>query len=247
MALIFCLYRLLDTFILKNHTTMATPKFSKEILDFFKKLEKNNDRDWFNDHKPEFKTLESQAKEAYKHISESLSKHDIVDGFKLFRIYRDVRFSKNKLPYKTYFGGSFNRKKPELRGGYYVHIQPDNQSFIATGFWSPNKDDLLRVRREFEQDDSEIRAIISNKKFKGVWGDFVGDELKTAPRDFDKEHPAIDLIKKKQFIFTKKYTDKEVTSDDFITDVSASFKAIRPFFDYMSDVLTTNLNGESLI
>ena len=226
---------------------MATPKFSKEILDFFKKLEKNNDRDWFSEHKPEFKALEIKAKEAYKHIYENLNTHDVIDGFKLFRIYRDVRFSKNKLPYKTHFGGSFNRKKPELRGGYYVHIQPNNESFIATGFWEPNKDDLLRIRREFEQDASEIRDIISNKKFKEVWGEFVGDELKTAPRDFDKEHPAIDLIRKKQFIFTKKYTDKDVTSDQFIDDVTTSFKAIKPFFDYMSDVLSTNLNGESII
>ncbi|MFD2914050.1 DUF2461 domain-containing protein [Psychroserpens luteus] len=226
---------------------MATPKFSKEILDFFKKLEKNNDRDWFNEHKPEFKKLEANAKHAYKQISENLNKHDVIDGFKLFRIYRDVRFSKNKLPYKTHFGGSFSRKKPELRGGYYVHIQPNNESFIATGFWDPNKDDLLRIRREFEQDDEEIRSILSNKKFKAIWGDFVGDELKTAPRDFDKEHPAIDLIRKKQFIFTKKYTDKEVISEQFIEDIDASFKAIKPFFDYMSDVLTTNLNGESII
>jgi len=165
----------------------------------------------------------------------------------LFRIYRDVRFSKNKLPYKTHFGGSFSRKKPELRGGYYLHIQPNNESFIATGFWEPNKEDLLRIRREFEQDDDEIRAIITDKSFKSVWGEFVGDELKTAPRDFDKTHPAIDLIRKKQFIFTKKYTDKDVLSDDFLEDVNTSFKAIRPFFDYMSDVLTTNLNGESII
>lgn len=226
---------------------MATPKLSKEILDFFKKLEKNNDRDWFNENKPEFKKLEANTKQAYKQISENLNKHDVVDGFKLFRIYRDVRFSKNKLPYKTHFGGSFSRKKPELRGGYYVHIQPNNESFIATGFWDPNKDDLLRIRREFEQDDEEIRSILSNKKFKAIWGDFVGDELKTAPRDFDKEHPAIDLIRKKQFIFTKKYTDKEVISEQFIEDIDASFKAIKPFFDYMSDVLTTNLNGESII
>lgn len=226
---------------------MATPKFSKDILDFFKKLEKNNNRDWFNDHKTEFKNNEAKAKDLYKHVFDNLNKHDNVDNFKMFRIYRDVRFSKNKLPYKTHFGGSFGRKKPELRGGYYLHIQPNNESFIATGFWEPNKDDLLRIRREFEQDDQEIRDIINNKKFNAIWGGFVGDELKTAPRDFDKEHPAIDLIRKKQYIFTKKYTDKEVTSDKFLEDVSTSFKAIRPFFDYMSDVLTTNLNGESII
>ena len=226
---------------------MTNDYFSKATLDFFKKLEKNNDRDWFNAHKSEFKTIESEAKAVYKNLFEQLNKHDQVDSFKLFRIYRDVRFSKNKLPYKTHFGGSFGRKKPEFRGGYYVHIQPNNESFIATGFWEPNKEDLLRIRREFEQDDTEIRSLINAKSFKNIWGSFVGDELKTAPRDFDKNHPAIDLIKKKQFIFTKKYSDKEVTSAGFIDDVNTSFKAIRPFFDYMSDVLTTNLNGESLI
>lgn len=226
---------------------MTADSFSKEVLDFFKKLEKNNDRDWFNANKKQFKAIEAKAKEAYGHLYELLNAHDEIDRFKMFRIYRDVRFSKNKLPYKTHFGGSFHRKKPELRGGYYLHIAPNDESFIATGFWEPNKDDLFRIRKEFEMDDQEIRQIMNAKSFKNVWGSLVGDELKTAPRDFDKEHPAIDLIKKKQYIFTKKYTDKEVTANGFVKDVDNAFKAIRPFFDYMSDVLTTNLNGESLI
>ncbi|MCB0444655.1 MAG: DUF2461 family protein, partial [Gelidibacter sp.] len=96
-------------------------------------------------------------------------------------------------------------------------------------------------------DDEEIRSIINHKTFKNVWGNFVGDELKTAPKGFDKDHPAIDLIRKKQYIFTKKYTDKQVISDSFLEDVNIAFKAIRPYFDYMSDVLTTNINGEPLI
>lgn len=226
---------------------MANPKFTKDILDFFKTLEKNNNRDWFNEHKKEFKANEAKAKEAYLWLYNELNKHDHVDKFKMFRIYRDVRFSKNKLPYKTHFGGSYHRTKPELRGGYYMHIQPNDQSFIATGFWEPNKDDLLRIRKEFEQDDQEVRDIISKSSFKSIWGYFVGDELKTAPRDFDKNHPAIDLIKKKQYIFTRSYTDKEVISEDFLDHVNSAFKGVRPFFDYMSDVLTTNLNGESII
>ena len=86
-----------------------------------------------------------------------------------------------------------------------------------------------------------------NKKFKDVWGEFVGDEVKTAPKGFNKEHPAIDIIKKKQFIFVKKFSDKEVTSTEFLNDVNEAFKTIRPYFDYMSDVLTTDLNGVSLI
>lgn len=220
----------------------------KHVFTFLKSLEKNNNRDWFNAHKPEFKALEAEIKQVYNQIFESLNKHDTVDKVKLFRIYRDVRFSKNKLPYKTHFGGSFNRVKPKLRGGYYLHLQPNNESFIATGFWEPAKEDLLRIRKEFEMDDEEIRSILSDKKFNSVWGDtFVGDEVKTAPKGFSKEHKSIDLIKKKQYIFTKKYTDKEVLEDTFLQNVDESFKAIRPFFDYMSDVLTTDLNGVSLL
>lgn len=219
----------------------------KDVFSFFKKLEKNNNRDWFNDNKSEFKTIEAKMKLAYNHLGELMSTHDQIDKVKVFRIYRDVRFSKNKLPYKTHFGGSFSRHKPELRGGYYVHIQPNNKSFIATGFWEPNKEDLQRIRKEFEMDDSEIRAILADKTFKTTWGNFVGDELKTAPRGYDKTHPAIDLIRKKQFIFTKSYTDKEVLADDFLENVNVAFKNVRPYFNYMSDVLTTNLNGESLL
>lgn len=219
----------------------------KETFTFFNKLAKNNDRDWFNEHKPEFKAMEAKVKAAYNHLGELMNTHDQIEKIKIFRIYRDVRFSKNKLPYKTHFGGSFARKKPELRGGYYLHIQPNNESFIATGFWDPNKEDLLRIRKEFEMDDSEMRDILNNETFKSTWGSFVGDELKTAPKGFDKAHPAIDLIRRKQFIFTKKYTDKEVLDDDFLEDVNDAFKKIRPYFNYMSDVLTTNLNGESLL
>ena len=226
---------------------MATT-VSKNVFTFFKKLEKNNNRDWFNENKPEFKAIEKDVKAFYSAILENINKHDEIDKLKIFRIYRDVRFSKNKLPYKTHFGGSFHRTKPRLRGGYYLHIQPNNESFIATGFWEPAKEDLMRIRKELEMDDSEIRKILVDKKFNSVWGDsFVGDEVKSAPRGFNKEHKAIDLIKKKQYIFTKKFTDKEVLDLNFLDEVNKSFKAIRPFFDYMSDVLTTDLNGVSLI
>jgi len=226
---------------------MISTTIPNSALDFFKRLEKNNDRDWFIENKAEFKKIEAEVKKVYNEIYNKLNTHDEVDKLKMFRIYRDVRFSKDKTPYKTHFGGSFHRKKPNLRGGYYLHIQPNNESFLATGFWEPHKDDLLRIRKEFEMDASEMRKIMSDKKFKAVWGDLVGDELKTAPKGFDKEHKNIDLIKKKMYIFTKKFTDKEVTSEDFLNTVDESFKAIRPFFNYMSDVLTTNLNGEFLI
>ncbi|NCO64270.1 MAG: DUF2461 domain-containing protein [Flavobacteriales bacterium] len=220
---------------------------SEDAFKFLNSLEKNNNREWFNDHKKEFKAIETDIKKIYQAVFENLKKHDDIDKLKMFRIYRDVRFSKNKLPYKTHFGGSFHRTKPHLRGGYYLHVQPNNESFIATGFWEPNKEDLLRMRKEFEMDDQEMRDILNNKSFKQVWGDLVGDELITAPKGFDKDHKAIDLIRKKQYIFIKKFTDKEVLDSNFIASVDEAFKTVRPYFNYMSDVLTTDLNGVSLI
>ena len=220
---------------------------SANVFKFFKQLEQNNNRDWFNEHKKEFKAVEKDIKGFYNSVLETLKTYDEVDKLKIFRIYRDVRFSKNKLPYKTHFGGTFHRVKPQLRGGYYIHIQPNNESFIATGFWEPNPADLLRIRKEFEMDASEMRAILKDENFKNIWGALVGDEVKTAPKGFSKDHENIDLIKKKQYIFIRKYTDAQVLDEGFIDDVGLAFKAIRPYFNYMSDVLTTNLNGESLL
>ena len=221
---------------------------TQDTLQFLAELSKNNNRDWFHENKKEFKRIEKEVKIAYNSLYNLIKTHDEVDDFKLFRIYRDVRFSSNKEPYKTHFGGAYHRKKPALRGGYYLHVQPNDESFIATGFWEPNAEDLLRIRKEFEMDDSEIREILSNKKFNSIWGNtFVGDEVKTAPKGFNKDHKAIDLIKKKQYIFTKKYLDSEVLQPNFIEQVNQDFKTVRPFFDYMSEVLTTDLNGVSLI
>src|SRR5690606_21160921 len=207
---------------------------AEAIFKFLTQLELNNNREWFSDNKQEFRAVETEIKIVYNTILEALNTHDNVDKVKIFRIYRDVRFSKNKLPYKTHFGGSFHRVKPELRGGYYLQIQPGNKSFMAVGFWNPEPADLLRIRKEFETDASEIRAIIENPNLKNTWGELTGDEVKTAPKGFNRNDENIDLIRKKQFIFTKNFTDKDVLDPEFTTRVNAAFKTIRPYFDYMS-------------
>lgn len=219
---------------------------SKTTLDFLNQLKLNNNREWFAEHKDEFLAVQQHAKDFYKAIEIKLKEHDDIDKFKLFRIYRDVRFSKDKTPYKAHFAGSFSRATNKLRGGYYLRIRP-GESFLAGGFWEPNKEDLLRIRKEFEMDAVEIREIISNPTFVKYFGTLKGDSLKTAPRGFDKEHPDMDLIKMKQFIVVRNFTDAEVLNPNFLEEVNNSFKAMRPYFNYMSDVLTTNLNGESLI
>ena len=225
---------------------MLDSVITEQSLLFLKKLEKNNNRDWFAEHKKAFKNHESEVKSFLQQLQERMQAHDEIEKLKIFRIYRDVRFSANKQPYKTHFAGSFSRAGAQNRGGYYFHIQPGG-SFIAAGFWQPNKDDLLRIRKEFELDTTEIRKVITQEAFKKIWGELLGDEVKTAPKGFDKEDPNIDLIKKKQYIFVKNFTDDEVLSPDFLNKVDSAFKAIRPYFDLMSEILTTNLNGESLL
>ena len=219
---------------------------SKTTLDFLNNLKKNNNRDWFNAHKTEFIAEQDKVKVFYAALKEKLNTHDEIEKLKVFRIYRDVRFSKDKTPCKTHFGGHFVRATSRKRGGYYLQISPD-ESFLAGGFWAPNKEDLLRIRKEFEMDTSEIRAIIKNDTFVHNFEKLEGDALKSAPRGFDKNHPDLDLIKMKQFIVVRKFTDDEVLSPNFLKEVNDTFKAMRPFFEYMSDVLTTDLNGVSII
>ena len=165
---------------------------------------------------------------------------------KVFRIYRDVRFSKNKDPYKTHFAISFHRSKPNHRGGFYVHLDPVD-SFIASGFWDPNKDDLFRMRKEIEMDHEYCRKKIENSKVKKMWGVMKGEKLKTSPKGFDKEHPANDLLQHKQYIFTKKVDQKTIFSNDFEPFIVDHFKVLLPVLNYMGEVLNTNLDGESLL
>lgn len=219
---------------------------SKSTLDFLKKLQKNNNREWFAENKPQFLEEQQKAKDFYNALMERLKSHDDIDQFKLFRIYRDVRFSKDKTPYKPHFAGSFSRATKRLRGGYYLRIRP-GESFLAGGFWEPNKEDLLRIRKEFEMDAGEIRTIITNPHFVKYFGTLQGNSLKTAPRGFDKEHPDMDLIRMKQFIVVRNFTDEEVLAPNFLDELDDTYKTMRPYFDYMSEILTTDLNGESII
>lgn len=225
---------------------MSSQVLTQEVFNFLKDLEQNNDREWFDKNKVVFKKQEKTVKGFLHTVLDKLKEHDEIEKLKMFRIYRDVRFSKDKTPYKSHLAGSFVRTGAKLRGGYYVHIKPGD-SLIATGFWEPNKEDLFRIRKELELDAQEFRTVINAPAFKRIWGEIAGDELKTAPKGFDKAHENIDLIKMKQFIFVRKFSDKEVLSADFADKIDESFKAIRPYFDLMSDILTTDLNGESLL
>ncbi len=218
-----------------------------ELFHFLRELRENNNREWFGKEKTRFRILENRMKRFYDEVAGLMNRHDVLTSHRTYRIYRDIHFSKDKTPFKRYFAGEFVRRKPALRGGYYLHIEPDDHSFIESGFWGPNKNDLNRMRKEWEMDATELQKILKDSHFKKYWGKMLGNKLKSAPAGFDRNHPNIDLINHKQWVFHHDFTDKEVLSRDFASKVDIYFQTVRPFLDYMSSVLTTNLNGEPLI
>lgn len=218
---------------------------SKTTLQFLTELEKNNNREWFAKHKPRYQEAYAEIKNLGNALLDKMSMHDEIEEVKTFRIYRDVRFSKNKLPYKTSLSGYLKRATKLRRGGYYFHIEPGN-TFIGGGFWNPNPVDLKRIRQEIAANPAELRAIIADKRFKKVFGELTGDEVKTAPRGYTVDNPAIDLLRKKQYLVYHPFTDKEVMAKNFVAKLDKNFQAMRPFFDYMSEVLTTDENGVPL-
>ncbi|MFS4416915.1 DUF2461 domain-containing protein [Maribacter sp. 2307ULW6-5] len=225
---------------------MLATGIARETFEFLSLLRENNNREWFMENKELFKRHETGFKSFMEVLRAKMEWHDQLERLKVFRIYRDVRFSKDKTPYKSSFSGFMSRAGATRRGGYYVHVEPGN-CFLGSGFWKPNKADTLRVRKEWEQDAAALRQIMSEKVFVRIWGKMSGEEVKTAPKGFDREHRNIDLIKKKQFIFTRHFSDAQVQQPHFLDEVNASFKAIRPFLDYMGHVLSTDGNGTSLL
>ncbi|MEM6268835.1 MAG: DUF2461 domain-containing protein [Bacteroidota bacterium] len=223
---------------------------SPRVFEFLLALSENNHRDWFNAHKDWYQEAHASVIELADALLEEMNKHDHLEtetGKKsLFRIYRDVRFRKDKRPYKEHWAGGFRRATAKLRGGYYFHLAPGN-SFIAGGFWGPNKEDLLRIRQEIAADAEELREIITAPEFAATFGGLQGDQLKTAPKGFSREHPDVDLLRYKQFIVQHDFSDADVHTEEFPEMASTAFQAMRPWLNYMSEVLTTDANGVSLI
>lgn len=223
---------------------------TKLTFDFLKDLKKNNDREWFEENRNRY---EASHKEAYTFadgIIERLNERDVIDtpsGKKsLFRIYRDVRFSKNKAPYKTNRTGSFRRAGADRRGGFYFCIEPGS-TMIGGGFYAPSKEDLQLIRDQISLDSEPLRKVLNDKKFKSYFGELQGEQLKTAPRGFEKDDPNIDLLRFKSFYVMHPFSDKEALSADFMDNAAEGLLNILPFFNVMTDYLTTDLNGESTI
>ncbi|KFF09642.1 DUF2461 domain-containing protein [Flavobacterium hydatis] len=221
---------------------------TKESLQFLDDLKVNNNRDWFLENKKRYEIfkkdyhqLVADFLDAMKPMDPSLELLEVKNC--TFRINRDIRFSKDKSPYKAHLGVWLSTGvKGQNRAGYYVHIEK-GASFIAGGFYSPEADDLKKVRKEIAFFHDDLEAIIADKNFKKEFESLDVTEtnsLKNPPRGYEKDHPAIEFLKLKSFTATQKYDIKEVTQKDFVAKMSQKLIALKPLNEFINRALTTD-------
>lgn len=220
-------------------------QMNNKIFNFLQHLNDNNNKTWFNQNKPMYEDAKLAAHKLFHDIYQQISTNDEVDTLKMYRIHKDLRFSNDKTPYKTHFGAIVPRLQPRNRGSYYIHLAPGN-CFIAAGFWGPNAPDLLRIRKEIQATNT-LNDILQDKKIQQHFGSLKGDQLSAAPRGFRKDAPNIELIKHKQFYLSKNFDEQFISSPDFAKSIAATFEIAKPFLLYMTEVVTTDENGVSLV
>ena len=214
------------------------------ILKFLKNLAKNNDREWFEKNKPKY----LEAKENFDQFVAALLKELVdfddslgaLDPKKItFRIYRDVRFSKNKLPYKSNMSAGISpRGKMVDEPGVYLHIQPGNKSFVAAGLWMPEPEPLSKIRQEIDYNGKILSNIMSDKKFKKMYGAFETEYiLKNVPKGYEKDHPMAAWLKLKSFVVVHSYTDEEVKDKKFMKTVIDAYKTAKPLNDFLKEAI----------
>jgi len=226
---------------------MNIPVLPPSCFEFMRELKNNNNREWFALHKDAYQHELGFIESFADALLQELNIHDVIEtpnGKKsLRRIYKDTRFAKEKIPFKTCWSGGFRRAGKYRRGGYYFRFEPGN-SVIVGGFRGPNPEDLKLIRDEIAFDSAPLRNILNSKAFVDTFDTLRGEQLKTTPKGYDGNSEGIDLLRYKQFLLIRRFTDEEVLHGNFIKEAGATFRNMRPFFDYMSEVLTTDINGQ---
>jgi len=213
------------------------------ILTFLKAIAKNNNREWFEKNKPKYISAKTSFEDFLESFHNELLKFDnrlagINPRKQAFRIYRDVRFSKDKRPYKINMGAGFSpHGKMDQEPGYYIHIEP-GKSFIAGGFYMPDATNLSKIRQEIDYNAEKFLKILNDRKFKANFSgldDF--DKLKTAPKGYPKDHPQIELLKHKSYIVSHIFTDKEVADKKFVKTAAEKAKLIKSLNDFLYEAI----------
>jgi uncharacterized protein (TIGR02453 family) len=220
---------------------------TKDALQFLADLIANNNTEWMHENK---KRYESYKKDYHNFIASILNEMKPLDKSLeplevkncTFRINRDIRFSKDKSPYKTNMGVWMSQNKNSKNApGYYIHFEKGN-CFIAGGVWCPEPNELKLIRKEIEFFHDDLEAIVANKTFKNEFKELTRDEsntLKKAPKDFDPNHPAIEFLKLKSFTASHKIDEKLFTDKDFSKIIAQKLIALKPMNDFLRRALET--------
>ena len=217
----------------------------QSTLSYISKLSKNNNKQWFDSHRQIFEDAKTDFENLVEKIIETFGNIDPdIAPLKAknctFRQYRDVRFSKDKTPYKVHMGASFDRggKKSGL-AGYYLHLEPGNKSLIGGGLWMPEAPSLKKVRQEIDYCFDEFSTIIHAPDFKKTYGDLERGEysLSREPKGYEKDNPAIEYLKLKSFVAMRSVDDKEVISDKYIKNIVSNFTTLMPFIKFINRAL----------
>lgn len=216
----------------------------KDTLNFLEALQMNNNREWFNEHKDWYTRARVNFETTVAELIQSIATFEPEIGYLdakkcTFRIYRDVRFSTDKSPYKTHFGAIF-RSNPSIKwSGYYFHLDP-KELFISAGLYGPEPAQLKKIRNEIYTDYEHFRTILDEKQFKKEFGDLQRDEttLQRVPNGYDKNSPAAEYLKLKSFYVTKPLTEEQVLSKDFVPYASGVYKIMSGFSHFLDETLT---------
>ena len=212
-------------------------------LKFLKDLKKNNNKPWFDAHRKEYESAKSDFMTFVQTVIDKHSKSDptiksISAKDCMFRINRDVRFSKDKSPYKTNMGAYINRGgKKSLFGGYYFHCEP-GQAFVGGGLWMPMPPELNKVRQEVDYNFDAFKKIITSKKFKSVYKDLSRDPeyvLTRVPKGYDADNPAAEYLKMKSFVALNSLNDADLTSKDLLKKTTVAFEALQPLIEFINE------------
>lgn len=211
----------------------------KTTLHFLTSLDVNNSKPWFDEHrknyeqaKGDFETFITALHKELTTLEPEIAGHKPKDA--IFRIFRDVRFAKDKTPYKSHFGAYFSRagrKAPDA--GYYIHIEP-GKSFLAGGLWMPEGPLLKATRQEVDYNFAEFKSILALPAFKKHFKKLDGEQLKTLPQGYTADNPAIEYLKMKSFIVSTAISDKDITSKTFTDKVMELFSLMKPFVDFLN-------------
>ena len=221
---------------------MRTATQLKPTFDFLAALKKHNNKDWFEAHRAEYEEARQRfADFVDAFIDEFRPIEDFADLSAkdcMYRINRDVRFSKDKSPYQTNMGASIALGgKHSVRAPYYIHLQPADESMLAGGAYAPTPEQLAAIRSAIDRDPAALKKIVNAKPFVKAFGPLSGERIKTAPKGYERDHPAIELLQYKQIVAAHPLTDKVVLSSNLVAHTVEVFAALKPLLDWLNTIL----------